>query len=320
MVLQIDAHDLALLQLCPRQWLLDRSYRPLRWQPRRLANAILWQGVLAMAGGTPAEEAAAEARSQFLQSAANPGLDITTDPFAAAREWCAMLDSLLRSIAREGVPSLQPLPPVRLTSQLEWQPLAQSDGQTLHRWLMIDRWGEDDLSRELHSWKTLGDIATTRLPMTIHVLEIGRMWNGRRSSPWTRGWKHPTMPSLPMRFKGKTKNAFKSWKPVYLAGGRVDADDWVEQLWTEGAAQELMKRIEVRAPSDAQAAQVVRDILMEASRMRVLEEERTHWSALPMSRGACDLWQACPFQSVCYSPEPPQVVRVEELGFQMRSA
>lgn len=316
MVLQLDATDLAQYQLCPRQWLLHRSYRPLRWPPRALANAILRQGILDIAGGMPVPEAASAARSQFLQSAANPGLDITTDPYLAAREWCAMLDSLLRVLAREGLPStLQPIPPVRLSSRVEWLPLAQSDGHTLHRWLTIDRWDESDLSRELHSWRTLGDVATTRLPMTIHVIEIGQLRSGRRSSPWTRAWKHPTMPSLPMRFRGKAADAFKSWKPVYLMDGKVSPDAWVEQLWNENAHEGLLHHVQVKPPTDAQAGAVLRDILTESIRMRELVDERVWWGAVPMHRNACDGWQTCQFQPVCYGDgaEPESLTGLYQL-------
>jgi hypothetical protein len=193
----------------------------------------------------------------------------------------------------------------------EWAPMAHVAGQTLHRWITIDHWGADDLSRELHSWRTLGDMVVTKLPMVIHVICIGQVRNGRRASAWARAWKHPTMPSLQMRFKGKTPGAFKGWKPLYFADTHVDADAWVEQMWKEGAAQDLITHISVKMPTPAQCAEVLRDILAESAEMKILIDESTPWSVLPMSRNSCDGIAPCPFQSVCYGDN---VTDINNLG------
>jgi hypothetical protein len=316
----LDAVAIGEFQSCSRRFVLSQSWRYLKWRPKSLWDACLRQGILSITQDhVPPADAAADARARFLQSAADPGLDVTNDPFIVAKDWCAMLQTTLRSLAREGLPTT-PLnfPPVRLNSQVEWVPMAQSDGQTLHRWISIDHWGEDDLIRELHSWRTLGDIATTRMPMMIHVVEIGQMRKGRRASLWARAWKHPTMPNLGMRFKGKLPNALKGWKPLYLADTHVDPDAWVEQMWKEEAAQGLVHHISVKVPTDAQCALILKDILSEAIRMRELQEENTSWSSLPMSRNACDgLGVTCPFQHVCYGDG---VTRIEKLGlYQLRS-
>jgi hypothetical protein len=223
-----------------------------------------------------------------------------------------MLDTILRSLAREGLPTdLTTPPPVRLNSMTEWAPMAHVAGQTLHRWITIDHWGADDLSRELHSWRTLGDMVVTKLPMVIHVICIGQVRNGRRASAWARAWKHPTMPSLQMRFKGKQPGAFKGWKPLYFADAHVDADAWVEQMWKEGAAQELVTHTSVKMPTPAQCAEVLRDILAESAEMKILIDESTPWSVLPMSRNACDGIAPCPFQQVCYGDN---VTDINNLG------
>jgi hypothetical protein len=201
---------------------------------------------------------------------------------------------------------------VVLEHEVTWESLAHvDDHSTLHRWITVDHWGEADLVRELHSWRTIGEMAATGLPMTIHVIEIGQNRNGRRSVAWARAYKHPTMANLGMHFKGKDPKAFKGWRHLYLADSKMDPDAWAEQLWKEGAAQELLHDIRVKVPSEKQCAAIKREIVMEAQAMERVKEP---WSELPMSRNACDVYVPCPFQQVCYT----DVVNIGELGIYQR--
>jgi len=313
----LDAHAIGDYQACHRKGVLSRDWRPQKWPPKRLWDACFRSAVISIVQqAVPPAQAAADARARFLQAAANPGLDITTNPFLAAKDWCAMLDTTLRSMARaELPPQLREVPPVRLNSGVEWLPLAQSDGQSLHRFISVDRWDDAARYRELHSWRVMGDVAVTGLPMILHIVEIGQMRSGRRASLWARAWKHPTMPSLSMRFKGKLPGAFKGWKPLYLSDSHVSADDWVEQMWKEGAAQDLLHQVQVKVPQEHQRAAVVRDVLQEAIAIRELTEDEAAWSDLPMSRNACDGIVPCEFQSVCYSDG---LIEIEKLGFRPR--
>jgi hypothetical protein len=302
-MLTVDASSLGDKQSCLRKFVLGLSWRAPRWRPKALWDACLLSGILSIVqdGVLPAAAAAAS-RLAFLQAAADPGLDITVDPYRAAQDWCAMLETVLRSLAREGLPQrLTEHPPVPLSLATKWAPLAHVEDRTLHRWVSVDHWTQNNLARELHSWRTLGDIAATKLPMMIHVVEIGQMRAGRRFSSWVRAWKHPAMPSLQMRFKGKTPGALKSWRPFYLSDSHITPDDWTEQLWKEGAAKEMLHHVQVKVPTDEQCAAVVLDILTEALEMETLKKMETPWNGLPMSRNACDGMVPCPFQNACYS-------------------
>jgi hypothetical protein len=316
----LDAASLGFWQSCRRRYLLDKAWRPLRWRPKALYDACLRRAILAIVQqSVSTADAAADARAWFLQAAANPGLDIPTDPYRAAQDWCTMLSTVLPALARAGLPPiLKEVPPVPLNSKVTWQPLAHSDGQTLHRWITVDRWDSDDLVRELHGWRVMGDVAITKLPMALHIVIIGQTRNGRRASLWIRAWKHPTMPSLQMRFKGKLPGAFKGWKPYYLEDAKTDPDAWVEQMWQEGAAQDLLRHIQIKLPQEPQRSCVVSDVLLEGLAMQKVVEESTSWQALPMSRNACDAVVPCPFQYVCYTDG---LVEIDKLGiYQSRSS
>lgn len=307
--LTIDAVRLIEAQACPRRFLLSAEWRPMRWRPKTLFDACLRRAVLQLASGAAVETVTSAVRAQFLQAAANPGLDLLGDTYMAAKDWCALLDTVLTGIAQYAAPSslLVDLPDAALSSALGWRFISYmaSDGQ-LHRWLTVDSWREADLSRELHSWLTIGDMAIARLPMTLHIIVIGQVRKGRRASPWVRAWQHPGLAHLRLRFAKKGGAPLKGWKPVYYAGMRdrnVDPGPWVEQMWTEGVGQELLRTVPVALPSEEVCSEVLAQIMLEGARMRALiaDSDACPLAALPMHRAACDGFVPCPFQSVCYT-------------------
>jgi hypothetical protein len=310
----LDAASLSDWQACSRRYLLARSWLPPRWSPRRLFMACLRQGILSLSRGESPLAVAADARARFLQSSANPGLDVP-DPYPAAKEWSSLLEVLLHVLARTNLPSNLTSPAsIALNSMLTWSPLTHVSGQMLHRWITVDHWSDRDIPGELHSWYVIGDIAALGLLMTIHVIEIGQIRNGKRASPWLRGWRHPGLASLPMRFRRKDGKSFSGWKPVYFTDAQMDAEEWVDQLFHERAAQELLHTVTSTVPSESARARVCADILQEAARIRAAEGS---WESQPMARNACDGWTPCPFQECCYREG---VVDVASLGFRTRTA
>ena len=308
--LVLDATRISEYQACQRKLLLSHDWRVVRWRPKTLFDACLRRGILAMAAGTSAEQTAADVSAFFMQTAANPGLDLTaTDPFTLAKDYCAMLDTVLRALARRPLMVLHERPPETLSSALQWRFLAHADDSgTLHRWITADGWRQADLARELHSWWVMGDISVAEVPMVLHVVEIGRLSKGRRASPWARGWKHPAMPSLRMRFVKQDGAALTNWKPHYLADDRdADPDAWVEQMEHEGVTGMLIHHVPVNCPPADVCLQTRAQIMLEARRIDELITERVSspYSALPMSRNACDGGLVpCPFQDACYTTTP----------------
>jgi hypothetical protein len=331
----LDATVLTNLQSCQRQALLFADWQPIKWRPKSLFDHCLRNAIVTLSSGIDAATVAIEARAEFMEKAANPGLDILGKmkpgygPYTIAKDYCAMLDTILRSLSRLTLLKLSPVP-----MTVDWCFLSRQDdlGQ-LHRWITVDHWDEDELTRQLHSWYTIGDVVFAEAPMMIHAIEIGRQQNGRRSSPWARIFKNPDLPNLKLRFRGKTQwsdgvrsstgkhetrkksGELKGWIPVYLADMlNFSPDAWVEQLWNEGLAQELVHHITVNVPSEPVCQDTRIQIRTEAERLHRLLEGHTAetWATLPMSRAACDPpGRPCPFQPACYSE---QIVQLENLG------
>jgi hypothetical protein len=303
----LTASSIVDLQSCPRKTLLSADYEILHLRPKQLLDACLRKGILAISRGEDVAATVKQMRMEFLQAAANPGMATPTgtDSYKLAMDLCAMLDTILRAAARMGLPHLGEHPGIKLNSGITWQPLAFTSADGLHRIVTIDRWSEADLVRELHSWFVAGDMATTGLDMTIHVIEIGQSRNGRRASAWARGWRNPVMKNANrIRFIHKDGTSFKGWIPVWLADERdLDVDGWVGAMFKEGAAQRLWHTIPVAMPTEAQRAETMRQILGEGARASVLISERgsAPWSSAPMVRAACDgLGVPCGWQGACY--------------------
>jgi hypothetical protein len=320
----LDSRAIGDFQACKRKFLLDHDYRKLRKKPKELFDACLRQAIfrLSQKGGDGAV-LGAEASSWFMSAAANPGLDILGgNPYEIAKDYCAMLETILRSLARMTLMQVRDLRPVQMTPSISWAFLSHADDSgTLHRWITLDSWTPADMTREAHSWATIGDMVIARAPLVLHVIEIGRQLRGRRASAWARGWKHPGLPNLKMRFRRTDGSSFQGWKPVYAADSpSVDYDEWVEKMWQEGASQSLVHHIPLESPTGTIADRATKEILGEGIAMRNLLTERdsSPWSALPMSRNACDTYFPCPFQLACYNPT---VVDPQTLGmYQLRNS
>lgn len=303
----VDAHQLSHYQACQRRHLLELDWYPNKWRAKSLFDRVLTRAILAISNGGDPIASAEEASTTFLEIAANPGLDLSygANSYQIAKDWCAMLGTIPRALSKLMLLTLRPSSVVQINSTTSWRVQSPADDSgTLHRWVTVDRWNEDALAREMHSWHVFGDMAVLRAPLMLHAIEIGRMSKGRRASSWARGWRHPSMPNINgVHFKHKDGSSYSGWTPMYLAEqANITADDWVEAMWRDHAVEALVHHLTLNAPSDAVCDDTLAQILIEARRMDAAAQERgsTTWRALPMSRAACDGLVPCPFQWACY--------------------
>jgi hypothetical protein len=316
--LALDAALLGDWQRCKRKALIGSDWQLIKWLPRNLFNAVLRQAIFAVSNGLGVDEAVIDAETRFLGEATVPGLEFPrgSDPYVLSREWVTLVSTIVRAVAKLTLLPVRHAAPLMLSEFIDWQPLAWADemGQ-LHRWITTDAWTADDLSRELHSWRTIGDVAATEAPMMLHVVITGAMIDGHIRSSWTRGWRHPKLPNFnKTRFRSPKGEPLVGWLPVWLAEDRhADHDAWVDQMASEGEVARLMRHITVDVPTKEQCLDIRREMVTEGEAMRWLINDRMpkDWAKQPMSRGACDIPRPCPFQEVCYGPK---AVDISTLG------
>lgn len=302
----LDASMLVEFQTCRRKFLLSRKYRPLRWKPKLLFDSCLRQAILDLGNGVSAVDAAMSATTRFMNTGANPGLDISgVAPFQVASDFCAMLETIIHTLARRAPLQLKPVVSRPFNDSLEWVFLAHQDSLgELHRVVTVDRFDDDRLSQELHSWYVFGDVCMSRKPMHLHFIEIGQMREGRRHSPWARAWEHSAIHGR-IKFQRKGNKALQgeAWKPVFLADSNVHtASTWVDAMEADSVAESLFHEVEVTVPSAEHVKTFLRDAKTEAAQMKMWLEKVSDPMVVPMSRGACDVPFACAFQVVCYNP------------------
>lgn len=304
----LDAHAVTAHQTCRRSYLLHLDYQVIRYRAKSLFDSLLRKVILRLSAGDDAAAVSADARTAFLTAAASPGLDLPpgADPYAIAKEWCAMLDTIPCAIARLTLLVLKPSAIVQLSPSVGWRVLSNMDDSgTLHRWITVDRWDDDALAREMHGWYAFGDMAVLAAPMMIHAVEISGIRNGRRASPWARGWRHPTHANLGyLRFRHADGSPMKGWKPIHLAdhAREITPAEWVDAMDHDGESIARIHHVMLNAPPDAVCEDTRQQLLVLAREMEVAACERASstWRGLPMSRGACDGMVPCQWQYACY--------------------
>ena len=321
-----SAIDVIRFQSCPRRWALERSWRVIRPRPKALLDACLREGVVALSAGADVGTVRSEARARFLATAADPGMAVPEgdDPYVIASDLCAVLDTSLTAVSRLTLLSLRSIPPVPLSQEIPcpyaYSPLSLADESgALHRWLTVDAWDDDALTRELHSWTTAADIAAADAPLTLHVIVVGARRNGRHVSPWTRAFEQPLTRRL--RFQKKSHGAAVDGWPMrwYADLARPDPESWVDAMIADG----IMPRL-ILHPAIAEFPESVRRQTLDQLRALAEQMDRTARElqrgpaeqapdqpgppepamSLPMARGACHGMVECPWIGACYRPRP----------------
>lgn len=294
-------------QSCRRKYLLSRKWRPLRWKAKILMDACLRQGILDLGNGKQLKDVITDATTRFMNTGASPGLDVAgRDPYKIALDACALLETVLTVLSRKPLLTLKPIPSKTITDGLEWAFLAHADERGhLHRVITVDRFDDDRLSQELHSWYVFGEVCMARKPMHLHFIEIGQLRDGRRHSPWTRAWQHEHFSNrIKFQRKGNKELQGAAWKPIFLAdSNNHNAETWVDAMAVDDVPNSLIHDVEVTVPVNEHIKAFLRDIKTEATQMQQWEASINNPMFVPMSRGACDVPFACQFQACCFSPQ-----------------
>lgn len=294
----LSPRALSRFQRCERLSVFEAQWMPLRWRPRALFDVVLRKAALSLSSGTPKEKVTAEAVAAFLEVCASPGLDVQGDTYTLAHCWASVIKTVVEAISRLTLLTVTPGPGVVLAPNLEWRCAAFADESgVLHRWVSADKLDSDTLARELHSWYVWGDGCASQMPMVLHVVEVGRMRNGRQHTPWCRAFSHPVMMGM-HRFQQVTGAKLQgNWKPVWFQDSdRNEAKTWVDLMESDNV--KLLHHLDVRQPSVAHCEEFRKDMLQVAHRMSLAPKDPFE---IVMNRTACDLPWPCDFQSACYS-------------------
>jgi len=293
----LSAYDLDCFDRCEKRFAFEKD-----WVPQIISPiSLLYRSLEAALSSTNPEETA---KSTALKIAGKMDLKTTAlEPYAVATH-VGWLAGILATFLRAKLGILMPAPVTMSSNGIEWQPMTFEDSSGLrHRFVLVDHWDDDRLTSEAHSWLTIGELAASGRPLTLHALVIGASRQGRRHSPWTKGYLHPANRQL--RFGRRRKGGKQSglsgewvetWRESYP---QCSTQEWLRVMQEDGVLSELV----VSRPVKMNSTDI--RLLAAQSEMAVIRAsmESADVSA-PMRRSSCDEVGRgpCPFQPICYSP------------------
>jgi len=303
----VSAADIVTFQACRRRYLYSRKWRALRWLPKLLLDACLRQGIIDLGQGKPLADVISSATTRFYGAASSPGLDLPPgiDPYKLAIDHIACLETLLTTLSRRPLATTIPVKSKVLFSEAEWAFTSYQDANgELHRTITVSDYGEDTLTREMHSWYVVGDICVAKKPMHLHFIEIGQIRDGRRHTPWCKAMEHAFIAKR-IKFQNKGAKPLQgNWKSVWLSESSVwKAEDWCDVLFHEDVPDTLMHDVVIEVPSKERVADTLQQILIEARSMQEWEQAVQNPNLVPMTRAACDFPYTCSFVPCCYGPQ-----------------
>jgi hypothetical protein len=271
----MNAREIESFERCTQRFSYEREWEPFEISPTELLRTSVVSG---LASGESCKDSVLKLASQRNLTAN------LADPYASVQHHAAIAEVIERHVQL----TLGPIKPVPSEG---WSTDALLDGKgNLHRFLFVDRWDEDRMREESHSWRTLGDLIYLKHPLYWNVYVLGASKEGRRYGNWSRGFLHPQ--SRQLRFCLKSGGEGK-WEPVWRERTQYSPDDWMKVMSKDGILEKSMLRIRVPiSRNDRRVLEAKEDLVRIQVSMASLVPQK--------SRSACD-WPVCPFQAACWN-------------------
>ena len=175
------------------------------------------------------------------------------------------------------------------------------------------------MSAEAHAWATIGELAGSGRPLTLHAIVIGAHRGGRRHSAWSKGYLHPVNNSLRFapRKGGKNAGFTGEWREVWREKhSRCSTQAWLQQMQEDGVLEQLVNSRPIKLDVSDRRLLAAKSELVQ---IRALMEKASPEAI--MRRSSCDETGRgpCPHQVVCYSPIPITHAELERLFVRRRS-
>ena len=301
-----SAQLLSNFEQCSRRGFYARSYEPERLPAVEMVRDALRVSLTAQEQRDWGELAG----SHVLQLAQDRGLDTHLhELYPSVMHHAALSDILVSSIRKPEDPAWL-IPPVQnWTSACFLAPA----GDYLRRIVLVSHWTEEREESETRNWYTLGELAHYNLPMQLIVFVIGQQRNGKRSSPWVKGFLHPQNKVLRFRRKDRAKSATfnEAWNTVLREDhAEISREKWLESMLKDDVLREAVFKIDVPIPSP---------VVMERFRgmaQRKLEALYATKEKPEANLSSCDWPVPCPFRKCCWSN--PEREPSRRLGFTER--
>lgn len=280
---------------CRRMWYLLDQYRAIRVTPLGAVYRALDAYITAPGKGLEPRQA----HDTVMELAGKFGVQTERDrPYDLMLHHAHLAEVLARALRQ---PETEPLDKVGTYKFYEPDSYLVAGGTRIMRVVLVDRWSDNRLQAELHSWRCVGDICVTGLPMTLRVMVIGEQVNGRRHGYWTKAKQHPYTKGLRWKRQRGDREFGESWKTVWREEANVKSESWIEGMARDGVLRESAFEVKVKVPEQWARDRVLEDITRIGEEMAVMRKTQV---LPPMTRSACDavIGGPCRLQCVCYAP------------------
>lgn len=283
---------------CRRAAFYSQRWRPPVLRPKEILTRSVEFGL--MADGDSGEAAEAES----LRLSTEIGIDTEQSDLLSLAEHIGAFANFLAWLLRGTQPPYKRPEPISLPDGQEWVSgafLSQNE-RSLRQVKLVDRWDAWAQMALENSWQIMGECAAYRVPMSIVVVEIGKLRRGRWSNPFTTGCRHPVAKTL--RFRKRDGEDFGStWEKVFRETDRATREEWLDAMADDGV---LAESIHVHV---VQPERVDERIALAARKVDRMRSAMTPPD--PQFSQCFDRIQPCPFRSCC----PRGVEPSAEMGF-----
>ena len=288
---------------CVRRAFYSQRWRPAVLRPKEILTRSVEFGL--MADGDSGEAAEAES----LRLATEIGIDTEQSDLLSLAEHIGALANFLAWLLRGTQPPYKRPEPISLPDGQEWVSgafLSQNE-RSLRQMKLVDRWDAWAQMALENSWQIMGECAAYRVPMSIVVVEIGKLRKGRWSNPLTTGCRHPVSKTL--RFRKRDGEDFGStWERVFRETDKATREEWLDAMVDDGV---LAENLHVHSVEISPLSETIQALA--AKRLSAIRETTVTPDLQPSQ--CFDRIQPCPFRSCC----PRGVEPSESMGFMPRA-
>ncbi len=284
---------------CDRKGVWSRD-----WKEGRLrSNEMLIEAIRAGVIEKEREDFGVVAGERVMELAEDPGLENPANHqiYDSVIHHATLADILVSAIRRPQGDSWV-LPPAATLGGAPWASGAYFDpsGKSLRRVALVSAWNDERHYSEMRSWYSLGEVAAYEMPLTVIVLVLGQLRDGKRHTPFAKGFLHPVNRLLRFRKKGRSSSEVFSdrWKPAWREEhDEIETRQWLQSMLADDILRDVCFTVELPVPGKAQLMRIREMAAKKLDRLDKLGK-------LPeASMSVCDR-PPCSFRGCCWSEEP----------------
>jgi hypothetical protein len=286
---------------CHRLAFYSERYEAPFLSPKEILWRAIEHGLL-----SPDADYAQAANDYAMELCTSTTIDTNETDLLGLAEHIAGLAEIAVWVARTAGAWVRP-EPKRIGDGALWSSgafLSQRETKLRHL-VCVERW---DAMREMElrtSWQIAGECAVYQAPMDVIILVIGAMRNGRWSSPFTTGWRHPVAKDL--RFRRRDGESFgATWLKVWREQDKCPRDEWLDAMTDDAVLGECVHALTIDVPDRAE--NTVRLSVEKVERLTAQTE-----TPEPQPSRCFDRMRPCAFRGCC-----PQGKTPDEMGFRSK--